>query len=94
VSSTTSLLPAALAALVAALEPDRYDSWLILERVADRSGQTCPQVMACTDGGTWWSTALLAGWARVAAGVGRRPPVGPVPGRAMMKNGPHFIPDR
>lgn len=51
VSSTTSLLPAALAALVAALEPDSYDSWLILERVADRSGQTYAQVMACTDGG-------------------------------------------
>ena len=86
-SSTTSLLPASLAALVAALEPDSYDSWLILKRVADRSGQTYAQVMACTDGGYLVEHRAAGRLGPVAAGVGRRPPVGPVPGRAMMKNG-------
>lgn len=92
-SSTTSLLPAALA-LVAALEPDSYDSWLILERVADRSGQTYAQVMACTDGGYLVehraAGRLGPGSCRsgTAATSGTRSRSGDDEER------PHFIPDR
>ena len=94
VSSTTSLLPAALAALVAALEPDSYDSWLILERVADRSGQTYAQVMACTDGG-YLVEHRAAG--RLGPGSSRSGTAATSGTRSRSgddEERPHFIPDR
>lgn len=42
--------PDALAALVTALKPGSDDGWLVVERLADASGQTFAQVLACNPG--------------------------------------------